>query len=316
MSASKIKPGDRFSKLVVLERDFERKSKHSYYKCQCDCGAIISVAGSNLLSGNSTKCASCSYTARKKNLIGQTFERLTVVSENKTKKSLFEYSRSFWNCQCICGNSCVVDTYSLTSGHTKSCGCLQKEIVAASAFQNLVGQVFGKLTVTEFAGRKADLAYWYCDCSCGTKHKKILGRSLTLGKTVSCGCVKSKGEFKISQLLASHNINYKTQFMPEDFTFSATGKHCYFDFAVYTKNWNLAYFIEYQGEQHFNSRKNGIFTEEEVNKIKKRDQEKLQYCINRGITLIYIPYSQYETFTADDIIIKELLEENINNENK
>lgn len=33
MSASKIKPGDRFSKLVVLERDFERKSKHSYYKC-------------------------------------------------------------------------------------------------------------------------------------------------------------------------------------------------------------------------------------------------------------------------------------------
>ena len=32
-----------------------------------------------------------------------------------------------WHCLCKCGAELDVDTRNLRSGHTKSCGCLQKE---------------------------------------------------------------------------------------------------------------------------------------------------------------------------------------------
>jgi hypothetical protein len=53
-----------------------------------------------------------------KNLINQKFGRLTVL-EN--------LPRSRKRCICDCGNICEVDTNHLITGHTQSCGCLQKE---------------------------------------------------------------------------------------------------------------------------------------------------------------------------------------------
>ena len=54
-------------------------------------------------------------------LIGQTFSRLHVLeqveSTNKNKK---------WKCICDCGSVVNVFHSSLTTGHTKSCGCYQK----------------------------------------------------------------------------------------------------------------------------------------------------------------------------------------------
>jgi hypothetical protein len=59
---------------------------------------------------------------------------------------------------------------------------------------NLLGQSFGRLTVTSRATnpgtRKNDTAaYWNCLCQCG-KTAIIRGYSLTTGKTQSCGCLK------------------------------------------------------------------------------------------------------------------------------
>lgn len=56
-------------------------------------------------------------------LQGRRFERLTVkqyVGINKDHKAS-------WLCVCDCGNSVVVSGKSLTSGNTKSCGCLRSE---------------------------------------------------------------------------------------------------------------------------------------------------------------------------------------------
>lgn len=63
---------------------------------------------------------------RKKNLIGQQFARLIVIEEveslNKKDK------RPSWKCRCECGNEIIVRTgFHLTSGNTKSCGCLRSE---------------------------------------------------------------------------------------------------------------------------------------------------------------------------------------------
>ncbi len=59
------------------------------------------------------------------NLIGRKFEKLTVISQAESRNR-----KAFWNCKCDCGTASVVRTSSLTSGNTRSCGCLQKEIAS------------------------------------------------------------------------------------------------------------------------------------------------------------------------------------------
>lgn len=60
---------------------------------------------------------------RIKSLLGQKFNRLTVVSFAYTKKL------AYWNCLCECGNIKVVRSTSLRNGHTGSCGCLNRDVI-------------------------------------------------------------------------------------------------------------------------------------------------------------------------------------------
>lgn len=64
---------------------------------------------------------------RKQNLVGQTFGRLHVVAPAEASASGF----TRWLCRCECGSKVMTYTNGLRSGHTKSCGCLQRETVAA-----------------------------------------------------------------------------------------------------------------------------------------------------------------------------------------
>lgn len=56
-------------------------------------------------------------------LIGHTFGRLRVISE--TDKNIKAHS---CNCICECGTACVVNSYKILSKHTKSCGCLLRDV--------------------------------------------------------------------------------------------------------------------------------------------------------------------------------------------
>lgn len=64
------------------------------------------------------------------NLIGQTFNRLHVVEEVEPRIEPSGTKRYRWKCVCECGNEVVVNTSNLRTGHTKSCGCLEKETIA------------------------------------------------------------------------------------------------------------------------------------------------------------------------------------------
>ncbi len=44
--------------------------------------------------------------------------------------------RGGWLCLCVCGTETTVRAFRLKSGHTKSCGCLQKEAVKRTGEQN------------------------------------------------------------------------------------------------------------------------------------------------------------------------------------
>ena len=51
-------------------------------------------------------------------LTGQKFGKLTVITRDESRKG-----RAYWICKCECGNTTVVPSCDLRSGHTQSCGC-------------------------------------------------------------------------------------------------------------------------------------------------------------------------------------------------
>jgi hypothetical protein len=58
------------------------------------------------------------------NMVGKTFTYLTVISYHKKHNK-----KTYWNCQCKCGKTVIVDGTKLRNNHTRSCGCYFKERV-------------------------------------------------------------------------------------------------------------------------------------------------------------------------------------------
>lgn len=59
----------------------------------------------------------------KKDLTNLTFGRLKVIKNVGTNK----YGYALWECLCECGNTAIITSRNLISGHTKSCGCYSYE---------------------------------------------------------------------------------------------------------------------------------------------------------------------------------------------
>jgi len=64
-------------------------------------------------------------------LTGERFGRLMVVERLPSNTS-----GSLWRCICDCGAPSFVRGCNLKSGKTKSCGCLNKELIRAQGFKN------------------------------------------------------------------------------------------------------------------------------------------------------------------------------------
>lgn len=58
-----------------------------------------------------------------KDLTGQKFNRLRVLGLGERNSA----GQLQWKCKCDCGNIVLVTTTYLKTGHTKSCGCLNRE---------------------------------------------------------------------------------------------------------------------------------------------------------------------------------------------
>lgn len=116
----------RFGKLLVLERDYNYQIKNNfnkpYWKCQCDCGNIVTILGKSLREG-STKSCGCLQKEKISKLnfndkTNQRFGKLTVEKYIGDSK---------WLCKCDCGNYVNVSSTHLTTGHTTSCGCIRSK---------------------------------------------------------------------------------------------------------------------------------------------------------------------------------------------
>lgn len=124
--------GKTFGRLTVLRLDGIRNNA-TYYECVCQCGKHIIVRRNSLTSGRTKSCGCLSIETTRKNnkskindLSGMVFGRLTALR-------IVAYNPVSYMCRCNCGKEVVVLGSDLTSGRTKSCGCLLKEQVASIA---------------------------------------------------------------------------------------------------------------------------------------------------------------------------------------
>lgn len=112
--------GKRFGRLVALYCS-SKPNEPVKWKCKCDCGKELNVLYSNLYTRNTTSCG-CYHLERQKeykDISGRKFGLLTALypvnSSGKRK----------WKCKCDCGNFIDVIVDRLTTGNTKSCGCIK-----------------------------------------------------------------------------------------------------------------------------------------------------------------------------------------------
>ena len=297
MKQSEIVAGARFGRLIVIEqveKPADSTATSRYWRCRCDCGEEKIVSG-NMLAQGKTKSCGClaqeELTTRGIDLTGQRFGRLTVL-QRVPKPEHLKSRGAYFLCRCDCGNEKIIMGKSLRDGKTTSCGCRISEV----ARTDIVGQKFGKLEVLRYYGTSQSSnghALWECKCDCGNLYVTD-SNSLKSGHTQSCGCLVSKGEEKITQILQANNIAFIKQYSFPDLYDKGLLR---FDFAVFNKNKELAFLCEFDGPQHIAH--NSKFFD---NDIQKRDTMKNEYCQLKQIRLVRIPYSKLNSLTIDDIL--------------
>ena len=262
------------------------------------CHSSFQAEYGNIISGRHRSCG-CGHT-RIKDLTGQKFGRLTVV---KFTGEFTDSYNALWLCECDCGNSIIVSADKLTSGKKQSCGCLQVDNAIKTAQSNLLnldGQKFGRL-LASYRIQKDNKYYYHCICDCGTELDVPIS-SLTTGRALSCGCVKSKGEYHISQWLCNHNMLFIKEKTFNDCINPITQAKLRFDF--YLVDYKVC--IEYDGIQH-DIGWNYHDKQEPLEEIQYRDNIKTQYCIDHGIPLYRISYLEYDNIdNRMEDILKEL----------
>lgn len=219
-----------------------------------------------------------------KDLIGQRFGMLTVIERAENIGG-----RAAWLCKCDCGGEKIVRSSNLQKGNTQSCGCKHKRQLEQLHKYNIIdiqGQRFGKLIALEIIGSdNSNNTIWKCQCDCGCI-KNIPSNALRNGLTQSCGCLKSKNEEKIAQILLENNIPFEREKIFYD---DKTQEQYRFDFYIKEK-----YLLEYDGEQHFQIG-TGWANKEKLEKTRKKDLNKNHYCFRNNLPLIRIPYwSKYQ----------------------
>jgi hypothetical protein len=114
--------GKRFGRLVVIERAKNGENGKAQWLCKCDCGNTKIVSGTDLRKGSCKSCGCYRHDFRTLDISGKRFGYLTVIEKVSTNGG----HGSLWKCVCDCGNELNVRHYSLTTGHTSSCGCYNK----------------------------------------------------------------------------------------------------------------------------------------------------------------------------------------------
>lgn len=306
-----VKIGDRFGELTVVSENEEMYSAKGrrYYNCVCSCGNTTTVQVYQLLRGVTKSCGHLIKNRRGghaiKDLSGKKFNNLTVICQDD-RKIIESGKHAYWICKCdICGNHKSIRSSDLISGTAIDCGCQRSVRNSKRHTINLEGKVFGHMIVL---GRDTSVGYsagqharWLCKCDLCGNIESVSSTMLTrYGKDRCkiCGGI-STGEKKIIEILKDNNISFVHDKPYLDCRYPDTGGTPRFDFRV-NQNSDCDYMIEFDGEQHFKPIQmydDNISLDSRI----KRDNFKNDWCKERGIPIIRIPYHRLRRLNINDL---------------
>jgi hypothetical protein len=286
--------GNRYGKLVVKDMIYGEKDKsgkqRTYCNCLCDCGnEIVRLSDSLLRAEKNGSLCSCGCGKREAmdkisiDIIGKKFGNLTVLSENK------DISPRMIKCLCDCGKTIEIKKTEVMSGHTKSCGCLNRIITSISNtkdWTNIVSD-YGVRAIKQEYINKHGQWIWSYECPVCHNYFVSLPAWVNSGRVTSCGCsIMSSGERLIKDFLEKNKVKFETQWSTDDCKYKSLLR---FDFALLDSNNIPYYLIEYNGKQHYEPI--DFFGGEEQLKINQtRDNIKKEYCNKTNIPLLELKY--------------------------
>lgn len=282
MTPSEIKPGMKFGHWEVIKFDHSNKHRVKYFLCKCDvCGTTRPVRGTALIDGTSTACSKTCSTS----IVGMRFGRWEVLKQDTSRPS-------YVIARCDCGTVRSVYGGSLKQGTSLSCGCLKEENSKErneDKARSHIGEKYGILTI-EDCYVENEHYYYRCKCDCGNT-ANVLGTRLFSGVTCSCGCINSKANMRMAQLLDELKIPYKREYRFEDCRDKAPLP---FDFALFNNEGELIGLIENNGDQHYSARGTQWNTPERLIYTQKHDYIKQKFAEDNHIPLLVIPYQYFE----------------------
>lgn len=107
--------GNKYGLLTAIKPTDKRYYGSVVWIVKCDCGEELEASVDSLQVGNKTKCNNHEI----KEMTGRTFGKLTILSYAYSKNQ-----KRYYLCQCNCGKTKTIAGSDLTSGNTKSCGCI------------------------------------------------------------------------------------------------------------------------------------------------------------------------------------------------
>ena len=300
--------GQKFGRLTVLkmvDRPEEKEGKNgtgAWCECKCECGNTIITKASWLKTKGVQSCGCLRREISVQNsrnsvvdLTNMRFGRLIALypTEERVRSGSI-----VWHCICDCGEEKDVASTDLVQNKTHSCGKCGYQAEMTS--KDLLGQIFGRLTVIEKTNNRSSNGsiIWKCQCECGNI-VEIPTNALTSAHTMSCGCLQSKGEYDITKLLNAHQIPYEPQKKFASCRFPDTNAQAKFDFYISEDN----YLIEYDGQQHFYPIDHFGGDKQFVIQ-QQRDEYKNQWCKENNIPLIRIPYTKLDTLCIEDLMLE------------
>ena len=201
LKVSKVKVGNRYGMLEVIE-DLGKDERHNRIcLCKCDCGNTIIVKSNDLVrtKGAKTHCGCQTYF---KDITGQRFGKLVAIEPRGQDK----HKNTLWLFKCDCGGTIISTPNSVQHQKYPNCGCVNTPLRVG-----YTGRRFGKLEVIEYIGNRKYL----CKCDCGNTIEVLTDR-LRRGHIHDCGCENSHldligtriGKLEVIEYLGKNNSTY------------------------------------------------------------------------------------------------------------
>lgn len=257
------------------------------------CGTVFETTPKDFISGKS-RCPKQGKINIKTSLLKKPkdFEKDFYKIAHEEYSLLSEYVNSRTKIKVrhnICGYEYWVNPNNFLSKGVKCPKCAKNQKKTTEEFKKEVYELEdGEYKVIgDYQGKNKKILFFHNECGNYfemTPDKFIQGHRCTK-------CAESKGEAKVRKILTKNKFDFATQYRFND----CRGEKypLPFDFAIFNNN-KLYCLIEFDGEQHFKPVNFNGIDSERANKLYyktvKRDEIKNDYCKEKQIKLIRIPY--------------------------